>query len=76
MAASGAQTDVQKLIGWVQAHPAWAAGGLAALYPAALVLRPLLITALPYVIVILVLATVSLHAATAAVACACITLAP
>ena len=61
MAPSGAQTDVQKLIGWVQAHPAWAAGGLAALYPAALVLRPLLITALPYVIVILGLATVSLQ---------------
>jgi hypothetical protein len=76
MAPARAQSDVQKLIGWVQAHPAWAAGGLAALYPAALLLRPLVITALPYVILVLVLATVSLHAAKAAVACACMTMAP
>lgn len=66
MAPSGAQIEVQKLIRWVQAHPAWAAGGLAALYPAALLLRPLIITALPYVVAVVVLATVSLHAVAAA----------
>lgn len=59
MAPSGGQADVHKLMRWVQAHPAWAAGGLAALYPAALLLRPFIVTALPYILVVLVLATVS-----------------
>ncbi len=58
--APGAQALLQQLIAWVRQHPAWAAGALAALYPAALVVRPLLLPALPYVLVVLTLATVRL----------------
>ncbi len=58
MAPSGGQAQLQDVVAWVQRHPAWAAGIAAAVYPAALVLRPLLIEALPYIVVVVVLAGV------------------
>lgn len=59
MAPSGdAQRGLQQLTAWVQQHPSATAALLAALYPAALILRQLILPALPYVLAVLVLATV------------------
>lgn len=58
MAPAGGQPQLQDVIAWVQRHPALAAGITAALYPAALVLRPLVIQALPYIVFIIGLAGV------------------
>lgn len=58
MPPAGGQAQVQDVIVWVQRHPAWAAAIAAAVYPAALVLRPLLIQALPYLLLIFGLAVV------------------
>lgn len=58
MAPLGSQDGLQRLQQWVTDNPAWAVACVAAAYPAALLLRPLLLASIPYVLLVVVLAAV------------------
>lgn len=58
MAPSGSQAQWQQAQNWVHDHPALAVACIAAAYPVAHLLRPWLLSVLPYALLVVVLAGV------------------